>query len=236
MSNKIHILSTRPLGDKLIAKAALSNIVINEFSFIQIVETIDKKIEERIKNLLSQEIIAIFTSMNAVNAVGKFIHSQTSWKFFCIGNTTKKLVKKIFGEENIVGTADNADELGEKIIADLSAKNTIFFCGDQRRDELPDKLRNNNIRVEEIIVYKTIETSKNISVEYDGILFFSPIGVKSFFSKNSANPNTRLFAIGSTSATVIKSFVSQPVIVAEKPGKENLVNLAIEYFSKEKII
>ncbi len=236
MPRKIHILSTVTVGDRFVTKAALSNIVLDEFSFIKTQEIIDNKTAARIKNLLSHEIIAIFTSMNAANAVGKFMHPQTSWKIFCVGNTTKKLVKKIFGEENIAGTADSADELGEKIISDPSVKSTIFFCGDQRRDELPDKLKRNNIEVEEIVVYKTIETPKSISIAYDGILFFSPSAVKSFFSKNSVNTSTRCFAIGSTTATALQSFISQPVIVAEKPGKENLLNLAIDYFSKEKIV
>ena len=97
--------------------------------------------------------------MKAVDAVAKFIPAKKpSWKIFCTGNTTKKMVKKIFGEENICAAADSAEQLAEKIIENSSIKNIVFFCGDQRRNELPDKLKNNGITVEELIVYKTIET------------------------------------------------------------------------------
>ena len=41
------------------------------------------------------------------------------------------------------------------------------------------------LSVDEVIVYKTIETPKVLTKQYDGILFFSPSAVKSFFSKNS---------------------------------------------------
>ena len=48
--------------------------------------------------------------------------------------------------------------LSKKIIKNSSIKNVIFFCGDKRRDELPENLIKNGINVEEIIVYKTMET------------------------------------------------------------------------------
>lgn len=232
--NKIHILSTRPAGGALISEAAQNDIIIDEISFINTQEIISDKIEKKIKELLYQNITAVFTSMNAVDAVGKYISAKTSWKIFCTGNTTKKSVQKIFGEENISGTADSAIYLAEKIIDNSSIKKIVFFCGDQRRDELPDKLKENGIEVEELVVYKTIETPKILTKQYDGILFFSPSAVKSFFSKNFITQNMQVFAIGTTTANAIKLFTHQPVIIAEIPGKENLINLVIKHFSKSK--
>ena len=86
-----------------------------------------------------------------------------------------------------------------------------------------------------MIVYKTEETPQVLSKQYDGILFFSPSAVQSFFSKNYITDKTQVFAIGATTANVVKSFIQQPVIISNKPGKENLVNLAIKHFSKSKI-
>ncbi|MEO8416473.1 MAG: uroporphyrinogen-III synthase, partial [Ginsengibacter sp.] len=83
--------------------------------------------------------------------------------------------------------------------------------------------------------YKTIETPHIIKQHYDGILFYSPSAVKSFFLKNTLQNNTELFAIGSTTAKALKHFTQLPVIIAEMPGKENLVKLAIHHFSKSKI-
>lgn len=232
--NKIHILSTRSAGAALISEAALHDIIINEISFIKTEEIINDEIENKIHELSLQSITAVFTSMNAVDSVKKYIPVKPHWKVFCIGNTTKKLVQKIFGEENISGTADSAIHLAEKIIENSSIKKIVFFCGDQRRDELPDKLKENGIEVEELVVYKTVETPKILTKQYDGILFFSPSAVKSFFSKNFVTQNMQIFAIGSTTANAIKLFTHQPVIVAEIPGKENLINLVIKHFSKSK--
>ena len=234
--NKIQILSTRPVGAELINEAADNDIIIDELSFIKTEEIVDAAIENKIRKLSSQDITAVFTSMNAVKAVAKFIKSQPGWKIFCIGNTTKELVKEYFGEEPIKGFADNAEQLSKKIIENSSIKNVTFFCGDKRRDDLPGNLIKNGIGVDEVIVYKTIETPTSLKKQYDGILFFSPSAVQSFFSKNSISNKTKIFAIGSTTANVVKHFVRHPVIIAEIPGKENLVKLAINHFSKSNIL
>jgi uroporphyrinogen-III synthase len=235
--SKVHILSTGPLGEALVSQAAQNDIIIDEVSFINIVEIKNAAIEQKIRELAHQKIIAVFTSKSAVEAVAKFIVAKkSSWKIFCTGNTTKKIAKKIFGEENIYATADSAEQLAEKINGNSSIKSIVFFCGDQRRNELPVKLKNNGVAVEEVIVYKTTETPQVVSKQYDGILFFSPSAVQSFFSKNSITGATQVFAIGVTTANAAKPFTQQAVIISGKPGKENLVALAIGHFSKTKFI
>lgn len=233
--NKINILSTRPVGKALTDKAAQFDIIIDEISFINTEEIIDDTLAEKIERLSRENINAVFTSMNAVEAVRKFVPLNSSWKIFCIGNTTKKLVKDIFGESNLSGTGNNAIELADNIVSDKGIKKVYFFCGDQRRDELPGKLKDNDIDLEELAVYKTIETSKPVSKKYAGILFFSPSAVKSYFNKNCIDNSTQLFAIGSTTADALKPFTQQPVIIADFPGKKNLVEQAINYFSKKQI-
>ncbi len=233
--NSIHILSTRPVGKALIDEAALHDIFIDEISFIDTEELINPDTEKKIKQLSGENINAVFTSMNAVEAVRGLISSNSLWKIFCIGNTTKQLAEDIFGKEKIAGTAHNASHLAENISDNPQVKKVHFFCGDQRRDELPEILKENNIQIEEIVVYKTIETPQVISKKYDGILFFSPSAVQSFFLKNSITGNTKLFAIGSTTANALKPFTQQHVIIADLPGKKNLVFQAINFFSKTQI-
>lgn len=235
LKNKIQILSTRPVGKELVNEADNNDIILDEISFIKTEEIIDTEIEKKIRELSKQNITAVFTSINAITAVSKFITTKISWKIFCIGNTTKKLVKKFWGEDNIEGFADNANQLSKKILENSSIKNVTFFCGDKRRNELQDNLIKYGIDVDEIVVYKTTETPTVLTKQYDGLLFFSPSAVQSFFSKNSVSNATNLFAIGSTTANEIKLFTQQPIIIAQIPGKENLVKLAITHFSKSKI-
>lgn len=229
--SRVNILSTRPIGKTLIDEAASHNIIIDEISFIDTVEKIDDNTTKKIKELSNKNITAVFTSMNAVTAIGEHVAANVPWKIFCTGNTTKDLLVNIFGEKNIAETADNALELAEKIVAANIVSKVYFFCGDLRRDELPEKLKANDIEVEEIMVYNTVFTSQRISKNYDGILFFSPSAVESFFLKNDAG-NSKFFAIGKTTAESVKAFTDQPVITAASPGKKKLVEEAIRYFCR----
>ena len=233
--NKIHILSTRPIDKMLVDEAAKFDIELDEISFIKTEAIIDEALAIKIKNLLQQKLTVVFTSMNAVDAVSVFIKTKPTWKIYCIGNTTKNLVKKYFGNESITATAEDAAHLADKIVSEAITSSVTFFCGDKRREELPEKLKSNNIRVDEIIIYRTKETAEIVTKTYDGILFYSPSAVNSFFSKNKIVAHTQLFAIGSTTADALQQFTQQPVTIATHPGKESLVKLAIDHFSKSKI-
>ncbi len=207
---KAQILSTRPINEALINQAASQHILIDVLSFIE-TERIDSlEVHGEIDNALLKSAVAVFTSMNAVEAVAAHIDEyKPNWKIYCIGNTTKKLVIDYFGEEMIVSTATDAAELANKIVEDDLTSQVTFFCGDKRRDELPVILHDHNIGVHEIKVYQTIETNHVVEKNYNGILFFSPSAVKSFFSNNVADAQTIFFAIGTTTATAIKNI--QPI-------------------------
>ena len=229
--NKISILSTRPLNDSLVDEAKAAGISIDEFSFIETepIQTIE--VQQEIEQAYLQSATVVFTSMNAVDAVVTWQDGQQpDWVIYCIGNTTKQLVKENFGANSVAGTAGSAAELAERIVEENDIKEVIFFCGDQRREELPAILRNSNIDVHEIVVYQTIPVHHKIEKTYNGILFFSPSAVESFFMKNKLPEQTILFAIGNTTATEIKKFINNKIIISEEPGKENLVKQMIEYF------
>jgi uroporphyrinogen-III synthase len=218
----------------LISLAEKDNIYIDQVSFIETEDTISAEIKNRIGELSCQDIVAIFTSAKAVKAAGKLISTKISWKIFCIEPATKILVENYFKNANIAGTATNAEELADKIIIDNPVKKVIFFCGNKRRNTLPGKLKNNGIEVEELIVYKTIEKPQLVSKSYDGILFFSPSAVRSFFSLNEIKKSTTLFAIGNTTAAEIKLFAEAKTIITEIPDQEQLISNVIKYYTSNK--
>lgn len=230
--NTIYILSTRPLKDEWVAEAKASGIIIDQLSFIETepIQTIE--VQQEIEQALLLSATVVFTSMNAVEAVATWQDGlQPEWSIYCIGNTTQQLVKEYFGEESIAGTASSAAELAELMVEEDQPEEVLFFCGDQRRDELPAILRNNNIDVNEIVVYQTIPVYHTIEKKYAGILFFSPSAVTSFFKKNKLTGQTILFAIGNTTATEIKKYSSNKIIISDEPGKENMVRQVMEFFS-----
>lgn len=232
MQNKVEILSTKKISDFFIKGAAEKNICIDEINFIETKENISAEIRNRIKELSAENINVIFTSSNAVNAVGEIVSPKTNWKIFCIEPATKKRVEDIFKNSSIAATAKDAAALSEKMFKDKSVKQIVFFCGNQRRDLLPSQLRMNEIEVEELIVYETIETPQIVSKKYDGILFFSPSAVRSFFSKNTLKEETKIFAIGKTTADEVKSFSNNTIVISEIPDTEKLIGEVIKYSAR----
>jgi uroporphyrinogen-III synthase len=231
--NRINILSTRPLNDSLVREAAQQGIDITVVSFVKTEAIQTAVVQQEIKNTLSQPATVVFTSMNAVETVVKQLQREKPrWKIYCIGAATATLVKKYLGETSIQGTGSNAAELAELIVRKKDSTHVTFFCGDQRRDELPAILKKNNIEVNEIVVYRTIAVPHKIEKEYQGILYFSPSAVESFFRANKLPTDTLLFAIGTTTAIEIKKYSTNKIIVSDEAGKEMLVKRMIAHFSK----
>jgi uroporphyrinogen-III synthase len=229
--SKISILSTRPVNESLIEAALQQNIETDVLSFIETAAIQSIEVQQEIEQVLLQSATVIFTSMNAVEAVADELHDQLpNWNIYSIGTTTSELVKQYFGEKSLAGTADSAAALATLIAAETSDTEVIFFCGDQRRDELPDILRKNDIDVHEIVVYETVAVPHKVEKPYHGILFFSPSAVESFFSVNKVKEQTILFAIGNTTAKAIRKFSNNKIILSNEPGKGHLFRKMMDYF------
>ena len=231
--NNIQILCTRSLPASLINLAGEAGIEISVSPFIETESMLSVEVQQETGLLSFQTAIVVFTSMNAVDAVTRLLNGyQPDWTIYSIGTATGRLVKEYFGGEKIAGTAADAASLAMLIAEDRFADDVVFFCGDQRRDELPAMLRQQGIEVNEIVVYQTINLPHVIEQQYHGILFFSPSAVQSFFQKNKLTGTTILFAIGNTTANEIKKFTDNKIVTSDSPEKENLVGKVMEYFSE----
>jgi uroporphyrinogen-III synthase len=217
----VYVLSTRELSAALVEKAAAKGVVIDSLSFIAI-EPI-KAVE-----VPGAQAVVVFTSVNAVDAVGR-----SGWKIFCTSGATRRKVAERFGEAAIAGTADSAAELAATIVGEGWVNAVWFICGEQRRHELPARLKQAGIEVHEVVVYRTKLTPRKIGRDYDGIVFFSPSAVESFFSVNKIPARTRLFAIGGTTAEAIRRSSDNPVTISGQPDAELLINQIIHDNTEE---
>jgi uroporphyrinogen-III synthase len=225
------ILITAEIEGPLIQQMKSNGFIVDIIPFIHTETTGTGKIQEQIANLLQLDAAVVFTSNNAVEAVSAFLQNKKpDWKVYCIGNTTKILIERLFGEASIAAIADDATSLAEKIIADKTINEIYFFCGDKRRNDLPALLKENSIIVNEIEVYTTTILQHTIEKDYDAILFFSPSAVNGFFENNAVNEKTVLFAIGNTTANEIKKFTNNTIVISNKPGKKDLIEKVAEFF------
>jgi uroporphyrinogen-III synthase len=230
--DKIQILCTRTVSQELIERAIEAGIALEVVPFIETESIKSIEVQQEIEQALLQSATVVFTSGNAVEAVAAELEGlEPEWEIYCLGRSTMELVTRYFGFEKIAGFADSALELAESIKTTSDAYEVIFFCGDLRRPELQDNLHEKGIEVNEIVVYQTILLPQKLKKIYDGVLFFSPSAVNSFFELNKISDKSIFFAIGKTTASAIKRHTKNKVIVSDEPTKENVVEMAIEYFT-----
>lgn len=222
------------MAQAVLEQAAQRSIQVDTASFIETKNMIDGTVGNRIMQLATKEVAVVFTSMNAAEAVIdclKAINAEPEWTIYTLGGITQSIIEQYFTASEVFGEAINSSQLAQLVI-DNEEEDVVFFCGNQRRDELPSLLQQNNITLEELVVYETIETPVKIDKTYNGILFFSPSAVKSFFSVNKIDAATVLFAIGTTTATELKKFSNNKVLIGSRPNKEYLAEQAMSYLSE----
>jgi uroporphyrinogen-III synthase len=230
---KISILTTRPLANTAMLKAKDAGVKIDTISFIETNNIIDSSAAEVIKKYAAKEASVVFTSMNAAEAVIDCLQVTgilPDWTIYSLGGITNTIIKNYFTDSEIIADATNSTQVAEAIIED-EVEEIVFFCGNQRREELPALLKQKSIKVDEVVVYETIERPVEIDRKYQGILFFSPSAARSFFSINKIDTDTVLFAIGTTTAIELRKFSNNPILIGDHPNKEQLAEKAIDYLT-----
>ncbi|MDT0294415.1 uroporphyrinogen-III synthase [Mesonia ostreae] len=159
---------------------------------------------------------AIVTSKNTWQAIKDKVAIK---KAFVVGIKTTQLLQESGIE--IIESTDYGKDLAQKICEHHSGKEFHFFCGKQRREEMPTLLKKNNISFTETQVYDTLPHPKKFAQEFDGILFFSPSGVKSFCAVNDIKSATA-FCIGTTTAKEAEKHTKN-IIIANQPTIENVI-------------
>ena len=87
-NNNIKLLCTSPLNDVIIEQSLQNGIEISVISFIKTETIISKVLTKNIRLLATKKITAIFTSMNAVNAVTKHLQAIPDWDIYSLSGTT----------------------------------------------------------------------------------------------------------------------------------------------------
>jgi uroporphyrinogen-III synthase len=229
------ILCTGPVDDSILQSPEFAGSKIDVIPLTSISYEIPPHTQAQITGLLHEKATVIFTSNNAVRSVAQYLSSKIpDWTIYCIGNTTYQLSAQYFGKDKIAATGSTASKLAAHILPVINDERIVFFCGNLRRHELPEALRQKRIIVEEIIVYHTAITPVTISEHYDAILYFSPSAATSFFRQNTLPEHTVLFVMGKTTEDTIRQFSKNEVVTAREPDKKELIKSAIRHILDKK--
>ncbi|RYD55508.1 MAG: uroporphyrinogen-III synthase [Sphingobacteriales bacterium] len=223
----IHILSTKQLPQTHIDYAANEGIGISCKNFIRIEPVHAEALRKSLRSTEQIKTI-IFTSEQAVKIVAEYIHASPDWNIYCIAGATLQAVRLLMPNANVAGTTDTGRELAELVVKD-QVKEALFFCSNIRLNTIPDYLNRHNTNIKEVVVYNTIPNPHQVNEEYDGIMFFSPSGVESFFSVNKLTDGVPFFAIGHTTANALSSYPN-PTIISERPEPSILIETIVNHY------
>ena len=232
--DNIKILSTKKLKPNQRDLLLGQGFTLVDYNAIKI-EYINFEMPDKIEN-------AIFTSQNGVNAFIKQAQStplsageDMGIRIFCVGQKTKTLL-----EENglkVIETANYGADLAQIIAENYKNESFHFFCGEQRRDEIPNILNASKINFIEVKTYKTALKPRKFEQKWDGILFFSPSGVESYFIENKDgaqaileqihNDQPLLICIGETTATAARKY-SKNILTANTTSVESVIAKAVK--------
>jgi uroporphyrinogen-III synthase len=220
MKDSIRIVSTKKLSEKQKQLLLNVNFLVNDEDFISIQY---KDFEIEIPN-----DYLIFTSQNAVESVlrNKKATEIKAKKCFCVGEKTKALLEQ--NDFEVIEYSDYAAELASVICNQYLKNSFTFFCGNIRKDVLPDALQLARIKFEEVEVYHTLLTSHKIEIAQNGVLFFSPSAIESYLQENRIE-NEACFCIGNTTAEALKTVTSN-IIIAHQPTVESVLMKCIEHY------
>jgi uroporphyrinogen-III synthase len=184
---------------------------------IPLIETYPKNISYK---LFDSNIPWVITSKTAAKVIKKF--PILSNKIYVVGKKTAKHFKNA-----IYPKIHTALELA-KLIEFNKEKKVIFFCGDKRRNDLPNYLKSVAIEVEEVVVYhsKIIDKTVNL-LDYNGLAFMSPSSVHAMAKKNGFG-NLSCFAIGKTTGEALKQY-GQNYKLSDEPNAVSIINIAEQF-------
>lgn len=155
----------------------------------------------------------IFTSPRAVDALAEAMswlptenmvwHSKP---VFAVGPKTADELRQIGFDPTGEGSG-SAALLADQIARSEFERPLLFLCGNRRRDELPDRLGEAGVALEELCVYES-RARRDLDLAShrppDWVVFFSPSGVEAVRKDGSINlKSARVAAIGSTTAEAL---------------------------------
>ena len=234
----MQVLSTKKLTPNQRNLFLGSGFTVVDYNAINI-ELLDFEIPKIIAN-------AIFTSQNGVRGIlnrSKLVPSQfekDGVMVFCVGQKTKALLEQNGLKVNEM--AKNSAELGVILAKKYKNQSFHYFCGSERRDELPDALKKADIQYLEVKTYETTLKLNKFEQKWNGVLFFSPSGVASYFIGNKENvpsipqqgqnSSPLLICIGETTATEARKH-STNVVVAKTTSVESVITEVVKTLKKD---
>ena len=218
MSQKGQIWITKSLNERQRTYVQNLGLQIKEVALTKI-QTIDFPKE------IPEAEAWIFTSQNAVKNIlrqAQYDNGNFSGTVYASGKQTAKALQEK-GYSTISGTEETALSLADRIAED-GIKSALFFCGNMRRNELPEYLAKKGVQLKEEVVYHTLLEPKMIHAQKgDALFFMSPSAVESYAMINEFTTEIDYYSIGETTANALRKKGIQKSYTAAEASLEAML-------------
>lgn len=176
----------------------------------------------------------VFTSGNALRIAGSryaMVREFTGTVYTLDGPSADE-ARRVLPSAQIRSGGHTGAALAEIIAAERAPGELSFFCGNKRRDSLPDRLREQGFLVREVLVYETGFAPRQLHEHPAAVLFFSPSAVESYLMVNRLNTGTVCIAIGATTADLLRrQQYGLRILTAATPSQEAVVDTLLNYLN-----
>ena len=186
----------------------LSNQIYTEVENLEVfkIEYIESKID-----LLKYDAL-IFTSKNAVYSLESFNKDWKKIPSFAIAPKTAQVIEKLGGKIAFTGITSHGNDFAQELIALLKNKKVLYIKALKTVSNLVDILKNNDVLLAELVVYKTSCKKSNVALENNSVFIFtSPSSVECFFQQYSWNDSYKAIVIGKTTALYLPKNVDYTI-------------------------
>ena len=214
----MRLLSTKILSQDFRERLLMHQFSLVEQPFIKVSNIENPKIHSLLDGL-------IFTSQNAVKAIlssPETLEMIEEKNTYCVGRKTAALLSE--NGQKVVKIAKNSSELAQFLAKNCKNESFSYFCGKLRTPHLEEILPAKGMRIQPIEVYETHLIDRIVKGHFDGILFFSPSGVRGYAQSNGFE-NTHSFCLGSSTAKEVALYTSNYTIAKEPNVSQLLLSL-----------
>jgi uroporphyrinogen-III synthase len=180
----------------------------------------------------------VFTSANAVRyflakpAADEYIKQK---KIYALnGKTADELLKHRL---QIIWAGENAAQLSETVIQSGAVSSVQHICGDLVLDTVSVKMKEAHIAYTPLVVYRTALQKVSLKEDFDGVMFYSPSGVESFFAANELSDKSVVCCIGDTTAEAVKrSAPNSKIIISPLASLAAMIDAIANYFQSNRAV
>jgi len=159
----------------------------------------------------------IFTSKNAIYALDRLNNSWKNIDSYAIAPKTSEILKEHNSKLVFTGTFSHGDEFASELTPHLKNKKVLYVKGEKSVSNLFNILKDSKIDIEEMVVYKTICSKKELEAPIDNsiIIFTSPSSIKCFFNKINWHKSYKAVVIGKTTAKYMPKNIEYKVSLTQ---------------------